>query len=169
LMKDRGYGRVVFTTSSSGLYGNFGQTNYGAAKMALVGFMNTLKLEGARYGIKVNAVAPTAATRMTDGLWPPGVDNAMAPEHVVPAVIYLCSENCPTGHVIEAGGSYFARVAIVEARGAFLGPQATAEDVAARYEEIADLSGARTFEAGSDVATTILKAVSESTDTGGRP
>ena len=160
LMKERGYGRVVLTTSSSGLYGNFGQSNYGAAKMGLVGFMNTLKLEGAKYGIKVNAVAPTAATRMTDGLWPPGVDKALAPEFVTPAVIYLCSEGCPSGHIIEAGGTYFARVAIVEARGAVLGPEATAEDVAARYDEIADLSGAQTFDEGSEVARRILTAVS---------
>jgi NAD(P)-dependent dehydrogenase (short-subunit alcohol dehydrogenase family) len=166
LMKERGYGRVVFTTSSSGLFGNFGQTNYGAAKLGLVGFMNTLKLEGAKYDIKVNSVAPTAATRMTDGLWPAEVGDAMAPEHVVPAVIYLCSEDAPTGHIIEAGGSYFARVAIVEARGAVLGPHATAEDVAARYDEIADLSGARTFTAGSDVATNILKAISDTSDIG---
>lgn len=162
LMKERGYGRVVLTTSSSGLYGNFGQSNYGAAKMGLVGFMNTLKLEGAKYGIKVNAVAPTAATRMTDGLWPPGVDKALAPEFVVPAVIYLCSDDCPSGHIIEAGGTYFARVAIVEARGAVLGPQVTAEDVAARYDEIADLRGAQTLDEGSEVAKRILTAVSES-------
>ena len=161
VMKDRGYGRIVLTSSSSGLYGNFGQTNYGAAKLGLVGFMSSLKLEGAKYGIRVNAVAPTAATRMTDGLWPPGVDGALAPEHVVPAVIYLCSEDSPTGHIIEAGGGYFARVAIVEAPGVVLGPGATAEDVAARYGEIADLSGARTFDAGSEMIMSILNAVSK--------
>jgi hypothetical protein len=124
--------------------------------------MNTLKLEGAKYGIKVNAVAPTAATRMTDGLWPPGVDKALAPEFVVPAVIYLCSDDCPSGHIIEAGGTYFARVAIVEARGAVLGPHVTAEDVASRYDEIADLRGAQTLDEGSEVAKRILTAVSES-------
>ena len=161
LMKERGYGRIVLTSSSSGLYGNFGQTNYGAAKLGLVGFMNSLRLEGAKYGIRVNSVAPTAATRMTDGLWPPGVDDALAPEHVVPAVIFLCSEDAPNGHVIEAGGSYFARVAIVEANGVVLGRQATAEDVAARYGEIADLSGARTFDAGSEMIMSMLNAVSE--------
>ena len=161
LMKDKGYGRIVFTTSSSGLYGNFGQTNYAAAKLGIVGFMNTLKLEAKKYGIRVNCVAPTAATRMTEGLWPPEVLKAVAPEHVVPAVIYLCSEDSPNGHVLEAGGSYFARVAIVEARGVVLGPQATAEDVAARYEEIADLAGARTFDSGMEVATIITKAATE--------
>jgi NAD(P)-dependent dehydrogenase (short-subunit alcohol dehydrogenase family) len=160
LMKERGYGRIVLTTSSSGLYGNFGQTNYAAAKLGLVGFMNTLKLEGAKYGIKVNCVAPTAATRMTTSLWSPEVLAAIAPEKVVPAVIYLCSEGSPTGHIIEAGGTYFARVAIVETQGVVLGPQASAEDVAARYDEIADLAGARTFDSGLEVATTILKALS---------
>jgi NAD(P)-dependent dehydrogenase (short-subunit alcohol dehydrogenase family) len=160
VMKEKGYGRVVFTTSSSGLYGNFGQTNYGAAKLALVGFMNTLRIEGAKYGIRANSIAPTAATRMTDGLWEPEVFHAFAPEYVVPAVVFLCSEDAPSGHIIEAGGRYFARVAIVEAQGVVLGPDATAEDVAQRYAEIADLAGARTFEAGSEVATTILEAVS---------
>ena len=161
VMKEKGYGRIVFTTSSSGLYGNFGQTNYGAAKLGLVGFMNTLKIEGAKYGIRVNCVAPTAATRMTGNLWPPEVLKAVAPELVAPAVVFLCSEDSPNGHIIEAGGTYFARVAIVEARGVVLGPQATGEDVAARYEEIADLAGARTFDSGLEIATAILKAVSE--------
>ncbi len=164
VMKERGYGRIVLTTSSTGLYGNFGQTAYGAAKLGLVGFMNTLKLEGAKYGIKVNCVAPTAATRMTGGLWPSGVDDALAPELVVPAVVYLCSEDSPTGHIIEAGGTYFARVAIVEAKGVHLGPRPTAEEVAARYGEIADLSGARTFDSGSEVAKTILDAVAVTSD-----
>ena len=116
-MKDKGYGRIVFTTSSSGLYGNFGQTNYAAAKLGIVGFMNTLKLEAKKYGIKVNCIAPTAATRMTGGLWPPEVLKRRGPRARVPAVVYLCSEDSPNGHILEAGGSYFARVAIVEARG----------------------------------------------------
>jgi NAD(P)-dependent dehydrogenase (short-subunit alcohol dehydrogenase family) len=161
VMKEKGYGRIVFTTSSTGLYGNFGQTNYGAAKLGLVGFMLTLRLEGKKHGIRVNCVAPTAATRMTGGLWPPEVLRAVAPELVAPAVAYLCSEDAPNGHVVEAGGSYFARVAIVEGPGVVLGPNATAEDVAARYAEIADMTGARTFESGMDVATNITKAAAE--------
>lgn len=161
VMKEQGYGRIVLTTSSSALYGNFGQTNYGAAKLGLVGFMNTLKLEGAKYDIRVNAVAPTALTRMTEGLWPPEVAAGLRPEYVVPAVVYLCSDQSPSGHIIEAGGTYFARVAIVEGKGVVLGPQVTAEDVAARYGEIADLTGARPLDSGSEVGRIIREAVSE--------
>ena len=92
-------------------------------------------------------------------MWPAAVDDALAPEHVVPAVIYLCSDMAPNGHTIEAGGGYFARVAIVESRGVVLGPRATAEDVAVRYDTIADLSAARTIDAGGDVSAQILKAL----------
>src|SRR3984957_15973378 len=95
IMKAQGYGRIVVTTSSTGLYGNFGQTNYGAAKLSLVGFMNSLKLEGAKDNIKVNALCPVAATRMTEALMPPSVIAMLKPEFVTPALVYLASEDAP--------------------------------------------------------------------------
>jgi NAD(P)-dependent dehydrogenase (short-subunit alcohol dehydrogenase family) len=99
IMRSQNYGRVVVTTSSTGLYGNFGQSNYGAAKLALVGLMNTLKLEGAKNDIRVNAISPVAATRMTSALMPPEMLQRLAPEHVTPGVIYLASKEAPTGAI----------------------------------------------------------------------
>lgn len=103
IMKAQNYGRIVVTTSSSGMYGNFGQSNYGAAKMAVLGLMNTLKLEGAKNDVKINAISPVAATRMTEGLMPPEVLAKLAPEYVTPGVVYLCSEEAPTGAILTAG------------------------------------------------------------------
>src|SRR6516225_4688885 len=100
IMKEQGYGRIVVTTSSTGLYGNFGQTNYGTAKLGLVGFMNTLKLEGAKDNIKVNAICPVAGTRMTENILPPAVVEMLKPEYVTPAVVFLASDDAPTGVVI---------------------------------------------------------------------
>src|SRR5271166_4741975 len=108
IMRDQQYGRIVVTTSSTGLYGNFGQTNYGAAKLGLVGFMNTLKLEGAKDNIKVNAICPVAATRMTENLMPPEMIEALKPEFVTPAVVFLASEEGPTGVILTAGAGIFS-------------------------------------------------------------
>src|SRR6201995_3384161 len=102
IMKDQQYGRIVVTTSSTGLYGNFGQTNYGAAKLSLVGFMNSLKLEGDKDNIKVNAIFPFAATRMTENLMPPAVLEMLKPEFVTPAVAFLASDEAPTGVIMTA-------------------------------------------------------------------
>src|SRR5580704_7628571 len=102
IMREQNYGRIVVTTSSTGLYGNFGQTNYGAAKLSLIGFMNSLKLEGAKDNIKVNAICPVAGTRMTENLMPPNVLEMLKPEFVTPAVVYLCSEDAPTGMILTA-------------------------------------------------------------------
>jgi len=117
-----GYGRVVMTTSAAGLFGNFGQTNYSAAKMGLVGLMNTLKLEGEKYDIKVNTVAPLAATRLTEDVMPPDLLERIRPEFVAPLVLYLCSEACTeTGLIINAGGGFFSRAAVVSAPGTLVG------------------------------------------------
>jgi NAD(P)-dependent dehydrogenase (short-subunit alcohol dehydrogenase family) len=116
IMRTQNYGRIVVTTSSTGLYGNFGQTNYGAAKLALVGFMNSLKLEGQKNNIHVNAIAPVAATRMTEGLMPPAIAERLNPEYVTPGVVYLCSDEAPTGAILTAGGGAFALARLYEAK-----------------------------------------------------
>jgi NAD(P)-dependent dehydrogenase (short-subunit alcohol dehydrogenase family) len=132
-MKGREYGRIVMTTSSTGLYGNFGQTNYGAAKLALVGFMNTLALEGNKYGIRVNSLSPVAATRMTEDLMPDQVLELLQPEAVTPAVIFMASEDAPTKQVIAAGAG-----------------GRTAENVAAGWDKIADTEGMRELQHGGE-------------------
>ncbi len=157
IMADKGAGRIVMTTSSSGLYGNFGQSNYGAAKMALVGLMNTLKLEGERKGIRVNTIAPVAATRMTADLgMPEEVFQALKPELVTPAVLFLCSDDAPTGTIIEAGAGYFAKVQVMEGRGVHLGPNATVDDVASAFDRVADMSEAVAFSQGAEVTQRIF-------------
>lgn len=139
-MTSQGYGRIVVTTSSSGLYGHFGQTNYDAAKLGLVGFMKGLALEGRRNDVLVNAVAPLAATRMSDGVLDVEAFARMAPEHVSAVVAYLASEQCNlSGEIMVAGGGYLARAAIVESQGVVLpaenpSPEAVAGAVAAASE-----------------------------------
>ena len=116
-MRDRGYGRIVFTSSASGIYGNFGQANYGAAKAAMIGLMNVLHLEGAKYDIRVNVLAPTAATGMTAGLLPPEIAALLTPELVTPAVLFLVGENAPSRTIMGAGGGVFAVTHIEETAG----------------------------------------------------
>tara|TARA_A100001037_G_scaffold81572_2_gene73591 strand:+ start:16705 stop:17577 length:873 start_codon:yes stop_codon:yes gene_type:complete len=142
VMREQNYGRVVVTTSPSGLYGNFGQTNYGAAKLGLVGLMNSLKIEGAKNNIHTNAIAPVAATRMTEGLMSEQALAALAPELVTPGVIYLCSEDAPNGVVLQAQGGQYSVACIVENRGIDLGMEASAEDIGDNWETISDLAGA---------------------------
>ena len=143
IMREQNYGRVVVTTSPTGLYGNFGQANYGAAKLGLVGLMNTLKIEGVRNNIHTNTIAPVAATRMTENLMTGDALKALAPELVTPAVIYLCSEEAPNGVVLQAQGGQFSVACIVENAGVDLGMEATAEDIGENFERIADLAGAK--------------------------
>lgn len=138
-MRERGYGRIVFTTSASGIYGNFGQANYGAAKAGLVGLMNVLHLEGEKYNIRVNAVAPSAATAMTRGLFPEEAIELLQPEAVTPGVLYLASENAPSRTILCAGGGVFARAVIAETHGLFLPPdRLNVDEVAAHFDTVID-------------------------------
>ena len=139
IMRAQKYGRIVMTTSSSGLYGNFGQANYGAAKMALVGLMQTLSIEGAKDNIRVNCLAPTAATRMTEGLMPPEVLAKLAPESVTPGLLYLVSDDAPTRVILCAGAGTFERAYITLTGGIHVGtdPDA-AERVMSEFAAISD-------------------------------
>jgi NAD(P)-dependent dehydrogenase (short-subunit alcohol dehydrogenase family) len=159
-MKTQQYGRIVLTTSSTGLYGNFGQTNYGAAKLGLVGFMNTLKLEGQKDNIKVNTIAPVAGTRMTEGLFPPEAFKAFDPEYVTPGVIYLVSDEAPTGVILTAGAGVFSLAQIIESKGINLGQKVTAESVAANWTKIADMDGAKAYFAGGEQTGKFIERLS---------
>ncbi|WP_083101008.1 SDR family NAD(P)-dependent oxidoreductase [Pseudophaeobacter leonis] len=141
-MRERQYGRIVFTTSSSGLYGNFGQSNYGAAKMALVGLMQTLALEGISRNIRVNCLAPAAATRMLDGLFPDDILQALEPSKVSPAVLALVSEDAPTRKIICAGAGGFEQADITLSQGIFTTDTETAaEMIMSQWDQISDQTG----------------------------
>jgi NAD(P)-dependent dehydrogenase (short-subunit alcohol dehydrogenase family) len=151
IMKAQNYGRIVVTTSSTGLYGNFGQTNYGAAKLGLVGFMNTLKLEGQKNNIHVNAISPVAGTRMTENLMPPEVLKKLAPEYVTPGVVYLCSDEAPTGAILTAGGGAFALARIYETEGVFLAEaDLSVEAIRDNWSKITDEAGQKAYFAGNE-------------------
>ena len=139
VMRAQNFGRIVMTTSSSGLYGNFGQSNYGAAKMALVGLMQTLSIEGAKNNIRVNCLAPTAATRMTEHLMPEAVLALLQPEAVTPGLLALVADDAPTRAILCAGAGAFERAHITLTRGVFVGlPEDAAEQVAAQFGAISD-------------------------------
>ncbi len=148
-MQANGYGRIVLTTSSSGLYGNFGQANYGAAKTALVGLMQVLKIEGQKTDIRVNAVAPVAATRMTEALMPPEMLHVLRPELVTPGVVYLASNEAPTGAILAAGAGGFALIRIFETEGVHLG-DTTPEAVRDAWAAIADPAGQHAYVGGPE-------------------
>jgi NAD(P)-dependent dehydrogenase (short-subunit alcohol dehydrogenase family) len=149
IMREQNYGRIVFTSSSSGLYGNFGQSNYGAAKMAMVGLMNTLHLEGAKNNIRVNCLAPTAGTAMTEGLMPEPVFKLLSPEAVSPAIVFLSGADAPSRKILCAGGGSFAVYKGFETVGINLLPaDVSAEGIAAAWESIDAEAGMMEFTSG---------------------
>ncbi|HEX4709776.1 SDR family NAD(P)-dependent oxidoreductase [Phenylobacterium sp.] len=151
IMRQQNFGRIVVTTSSSGLYGNFGQSNYGAAKLGIIGFMNTLKLEGQKNNIHVNAIAPVAATRMTENLMPPAILERLKPEYVTPGVVFLCSEEAPTGCILTAGAGAFALARIVETEGVYLGEGGlSVEEVRDNWAKITDPAAQQAYQAGGE-------------------
>jgi 3-hydroxy-3-methylglutaryl CoA synthase/NAD(P)-dependent dehydrogenase (short-subunit alcohol dehydrogenase family) len=149
VMKDAGYGRILMTTSAAGLYGNFGQSNYSAAKMALIGFMNALKLEGMKYCVHVNTIVPLAASRLTEDVMPPEIYERSQPERVVPIALYLCSETCTeTGAIYHAGMGYFSRAAILTGPGVHLADgddPPTPEQIHRNWDAINDMAGAKEY------------------------
>lgn len=140
-MRAAQYGRIVLTSSASGLYGNFGQSNYGAAKAAMMGLMNVLHLEGARDNIRVNTLAPTAATRMTQDLLPAEAAALLAPETITPGVLYLVSEDAPSQVILGAGAGHFAQTRIYETKGVMIEGEITPEAIAAQWSAITDPTG----------------------------
>ncbi|WP_312162391.1 SDR family NAD(P)-dependent oxidoreductase [Phenylobacterium sp.] len=151
IMREQNYGRIVVTTSSSGMYGNFGQSNYGAAKLGIIGFMNTIKLEGQKNNIHINAISPVAATRMTENLMPAEVLERLKPEYVTPGVVYLASEEAPTGAILTAGAGAFALSRIYETEGVYLGEGGlSVEEVRDNWAKIADPAGQQAYVTGGE-------------------
>ena len=151
IMREQNYGRIVVTTSSSGMYGNFGQSNYGAAKLGIIGFMNTIKLEGQKNNIHINAISPVAATRMTENLMPAEVLEKLKPEYVTPGVVYLASEEAPTGAILTAGAGAFAMSRIYETEGVYLGEGGlSVEEVRDNWSKISDPEGQQAYVNGGE-------------------
>lgn len=160
IMKAQNYGRILMTTSTSGVYGNFGQTNYGAAKMGVVGMMNTLCIEGAKNNIFVNCLAPTAATRMTEDIMPTEALALLKPEKVTPAAIYLVSEQAPNRTVMLAGAGVFATLEVRESEGKRLpNDECDADGVARYFSEISDITNASVFTSGNEHVAKILSMI----------
>lgn len=161
VMKENAYGRIVMTSSGAGIFGNFGQTNYGAAKTAVIGMMNVLKLEGAKYNIKVNTIAPIAASRMTEDLMPPEMLAKLKPELVTPLVAYLSSEDCQeSGGIFTVGGGHYGRISIMEGKGYTQNTDAvTVEDIKNNFDTINSMDDAKYYPTLNDETGSFIGAV----------
>ncbi|MET0178898.1 MAG: SDR family NAD(P)-dependent oxidoreductase [Novosphingobium sp.] len=166
-MREQNYGRILMTASSTGLFGNFGQANYGAAKLGLAGLTKTLYLEGAKNDIRVNTLAPVAATRMTEDILPNEAFKLFGPENVVPAALYLVSEDAPTNAIVGAGAGGYHSAWVTMNSGVFLpAEERTVEGVAAHWAEIADRSGDFVPQSGMEQSAAMLAAMQKTTAAG---
>jgi NAD(P)-dependent dehydrogenase (short-subunit alcohol dehydrogenase family) len=162
IMRAQNYGRIVVTTSSTGLYGNFGQANYGSAKLGVIGFMNSIKIEGQKNNVHINAICPVAGTRMTESLMTPELIKKLAPEYVSPGVAYLCSEEAPTGAILTAAGGVFALARIYETEGVYLGEDGvSAEEVRDNWSKIADEAGQQAYFVGNEQSQKFFRKLGE--------
>jgi NAD(P)-dependent dehydrogenase (short-subunit alcohol dehydrogenase family) len=170
VMREQEYGRIVMTTSAAGLYGNFGQANYGAAKMGMIGLVNVLHVEGAKSNIKVNAIAPIAATRMTEDLLPQKALDALRPERVTPGVLYLCSDEAPSRMILSAGGGLFASATVVETLPVHFGDDTlTPEAIAQQFSGTQDWARAIAYpDARDETSRFIALALAVQAGAGGR-
>jgi NAD(P)-dependent dehydrogenase (short-subunit alcohol dehydrogenase family) len=159
LMREQNYGRILMTTSASGMFGNFGQSNYGAAKMALVGLMNMLTTEGKKNNIRVNTIAPIAATRMTTDVLPEAMLGSIKPEQVTPAALYLVSEEAPSKTILSAGGGAFSAARIVDTAPVWLGGNdCSPEGIAEHFAQIGDWSTSRAYRDSNEQVHALIEA-----------
>lgn len=157
IMRDQNYGRICMTSSPSGLYGNYGQSNYSAAKMAVIGLMNTLHIEGAKHDIRVNTLVPAAATRMTEGLMPDNLAKLLIPEAATAGMLTLVDEDAPNHYILSAAGGGYARCQLYETNGIFLKPEdQTPENIRARMDQVNDTTGHKAFENGMEQAMKLM-------------
>ena len=163
IMREQEYGRIIFTSSASGVFGNFGQTNYGSAKMAMIGLMNTLKIEGQNKNVFTNSITPVAYTRMTERLIPEDFGKNLQSEYITPAVIYLASEDAPNGTIMAAGAGVFSRIFIQETMGVSLGmgEDMTPENIQANWDKISDMTDARALQNGGEQTMKFFELISK--------